>query len=105
VSESLGALQSRLSETDCQLDAALERAVHAEQAAEGAMTEIASLHVALSEELHSINDKVRTQATGIETVRSGIARTDDLVERVVEALEVLQGMVFEQNDQRVAHAS
>jgi len=105
VSESLAVLQSRLSETDCQLDSALERAAHAEQAAEGAMTEIASLHVALSEELHSINDKVRTQSAGIETVRSGIARTDDLVERVVEALEVLQGMVFEQNDQRIAHAS
>jgi len=34
-----------------------------------------------------------------------MSQTDDLVERVVEALEVLQGMVFEQNDQRIAHAS
>jgi serine/threonine protein kinase len=105
VSESLGALRAQLSETDCHLDAALERASQAEQAAEGALGEIAGLHVALSDELHSLNDKVKTQSTAMDSARVGMARTDDLVERVVEALEVLQGMVFEQSEERIAQAS
>jgi hypothetical protein len=104
VSEALQGLRGRLDETEPQLDAALERSAFAEQAAERALGEIAGLQGAVSAELQGLTDKITAHSAAIESGRAGIARTDDLVERVVEALEVIQGMVIEQSEGRAAFA-
>jgi hypothetical protein len=103
-SETLHSVGSRFDETECQIDCALGRAVNAEQAAARALGEILSLHGAVNDELRGLEAKVTAQSSAIASGRDGVARTDDLVERVVEALEVLQGMVLEQSEQRVTFA-
>jgi len=46
---------------------------------------------------------VKSHAASIESIRASMARTDDFMERVVEALESLQTMVLEQaRDRAVA---
>jgi hypothetical protein len=105
MSEALNAVRAQVEETSSHIDLALERASHAEQAAEGSLGEIAGLHVAVADELHHLNEKFKAQATAMESARNGMARTDDLVERVVEALEVLQGMVLEHGEERTSIAS
>jgi serine/threonine protein kinase len=60
----------------------------AAQAVEAAHNEIEDLRAALA-----------AQAAALESVQSTSVRTDDLVERVVETLECLQGIVFEKSDE------
>jgi hypothetical protein len=83
---------------------ALDRSMQAEQAAERALGEVAGLQRAVSEELQILDAKVATQNAAIESNRAGIVRSDELVERVVEAMEVLQGMVIDQGEDRVGPA-
>jgi len=45
--------------------------------------------------LHALEQTVRAQAAALEAARAALAQTDDLVERVVEALDCLQNIVVE----------
>ena len=54
------------------------------------------MQVSLTGELHAIELTVKSHTTTIESIRGAMARTDDFMERVVEALESLQTMVLEQ---------
>jgi DNA repair exonuclease SbcCD ATPase subunit len=49
-------------------------------------------------DLGEIEQNLKLQAASIESARSAMAQTDDLVERVVEALESLQTAVLDQGD-------
>jgi hypothetical protein len=54
----------------------------------------------LADKVPHLEQTVNAQAVAIERACNGIARTDDLVESVVEALESLQGLVLEQSEER-----
>jgi hypothetical protein len=99
-SQTVGALQVQLVSLEGQLAATRERAEFAEQAAsqtnEGARREAANLQVSLAGELHALELTVKAHGAAIESIRGAMARTDDFMERVVEALESLQTMVLEQ---------
>jgi len=99
-SQTLGAIQVQLVSLEGQLAATRERAESAEraasEAAEGARREAAGLQVSVAGELHALELTVKTHAASIESIRGAMARTDDFMERVVEALESLQTMVLEQ---------
>jgi len=58
------------------------------------------LHDAIAEDMQSFETVLKQQATSIESARTAMAQTDDLVERVVEALESLQSTVLEQSEDR-----
>ena len=45
---------------------------------------------------------LKSQAAAILSARTAMAQTDDLVERVVEALESLQSTMLEPHEERVA---
>ena len=49
-------------------------------------------------QLHALEQTVRAQAAALEAARAALAQTDDLVERVVEALDSLQSTVLERSD-------
>ena len=102
--QTLGGAESRIQSLETQLAAALERAEQAQhladQLTEGAKREAAALQVSLAGELHAIELTVKAHTAAIESIRGAMARTDDFMERVVEALESLQTMVLERvNDQ------
>jgi hypothetical protein len=56
-------------------------------------------------DLASLGQSLKVQSAAIETARAGMARTDDLVERVVEALESLQNAVLDAGRQEVERAA
>ena len=59
-------------------------------------------------DLVDIEAAIKLQSSGIESVRTAMSQTDDLVERVVEALESLQMAVLDQGettDERVIAAN
>jgi chromosome segregation ATPase len=52
--------------------------------------------------LAGIEQALKTHSSSIESLESAIAQTDDLVERVVEALDSLERSLAEQNDIKVS---
>jgi len=60
----------------------------------GLLTHIAS-------DKHEFELNLKAQSNAIDSARTAMAQTDDLVERVVEALESLQSTVLEQSEDRV----
>jgi hypothetical protein len=100
--EVLQQLRQECSQLTAQVSAAEERACRAEQIFDDAYREIMQSHGALSTELGRLSGTVAAQAQGVESVRSSLSKTDDLVERVVEALDALQSMVLEHAETQAA---
>ena len=73
---------------------------------EGTLQDLSNRSAALQEnlaaDLSGIEQSLATHAAAIDSARTAIAQTDDLVERVVEALELLQSSVLDQHEDRAA---
>jgi hypothetical protein len=76
-------------------EAAGERVGRLEQAVEAARQQTATLHQSVSEDFLTFEQGLKSQAVAIESTRTAMAQTDDLVERVVDALESLQTFVLD----------
>jgi hypothetical protein len=82
--ENLKAVGAQFASLDTRLVAVLERLTHTEDVAQ-----------ATTESIGGIDQTVKAQTDDTAGIRAAIARTEDLVERVVEALEALQNMVLD----------
>jgi len=63
--------------------------------------QLSELHAHVAADMHEIELNLKAQSTAIDSARTAMAQTDDLVERVVEALESLQSTVLEQTEDNV----
>jgi uncharacterized coiled-coil protein SlyX len=116
-------LTTRFAETDQRLNEVAERlerlaqsepaaagdARYLESAVEGIRRQVSELHNLTAEDLLNFESSLRTQAAAIDTLRAAVAQqaasidstrtamsqTDDLVERMVEALESVQSSLFD----------
>lgn len=59
------------------------------------------LQTRVAADMHEFELNLKAQSSAIDAARTAMAQTDDLVERVVEALESLQSTVLEQSEDRV----
>lgn len=57
----------------------------------------AALESHTTTQLHALEQTIRAQAAALEAIRNALTQTDDLVERVVEALDFLQSTVMERS--------
>jgi hypothetical protein len=100
VTAALDDVQSQFTEVETFLTASQQRADHfaqsAAQALETTRQEIAALKTAIEGEVDGVARMVVGQASSIESIKAAMARSDDYVERVVDALDVLQSTVFAQ---------
>jgi chromosome segregation ATPase len=80
--------------------AVTERLARMEEGLEAVRQHATELHDAIAEDMRSFETAIKQQAASIDSARTAMAQTDDLVERVVEALESLQSTVLEQSDDR-----
>jgi methyl-accepting chemotaxis protein len=94
------AVNSRLDVLEQSHDAATERTERLEESIASARQDAATLHGNVSEELAAVDRSLKAQSASIESLRTAMSQTDDLVERVVEALESLQSVVLEHSDER-----
>ena len=86
------------------LTAALERLHHTEDAAQATANALAGLSEGMTRELNQgLNQGLKAQAHDTADLRAAMARTEDLVERVVEALEALQNIVLDKAGEVPAH--
>jgi uncharacterized membrane-anchored protein YhcB (DUF1043 family) len=63
--------------------------------------QLTDLHQHVADDMHEFELNLKAQSSAIDSARTAMAQTDDLVERVVEALESLQSTVLEQSEDRV----
>jgi serine/threonine protein kinase len=96
----LEAVHERLNRMEQLLQPTVDRAERLEHAVEGARQDAATLRDTVSEDLGAFERSLKSQTASIESVRTAMAQTDDLVERVVEALESLQSVVLDHSDDR-----
>jgi uncharacterized coiled-coil protein SlyX len=77
-----------------------ERIVRLEQGLNAARKHIATLHDSVAEDFLDFEQGLKSQSDAIQSARTAMAQTDDLVERVVEALESLQSAILEPRAER-----
>jgi hypothetical protein len=71
-----------------------------EASLEAIKKQMTELHTNVAADMHEFELNMKAQANAIESARTAMAQTDDLVERVVEALESLQSTVLDHADER-----
>ena len=71
-----------------------DRIKRIEQAVDGVRRHVATLHESVAEDFKSFEDNLASHTNAIQSAKTAMSQTDDLVERVVEALEVLQSASY-----------
>ena len=87
-----------LGRVDHGFEAVNERIAHLERNVEEIRSHQDVFEHSVAADLVDIEQSIKLQASGIESARTAMSQTDDLVERVVEALESLQSTVIDQGD-------
>jgi len=101
VHESVDEVSQRIAHLESQgVGGDAARVEQVESTLEGVRGQVKELRDLVAEDLLAFEEKLKTQTSAIDSARTAIAQTDDLVERVVEALESLQSAVLEQTDER-----
>jgi hypothetical protein len=72
------------------LDGLEQRLKKMEQSVDGVRRHVNTLHESVAEDFKAFEENLASQTNAIQSTKTAMSQTDDLVERVVEALEVLQ---------------
>jgi eukaryotic-like serine/threonine-protein kinase len=102
VEQALDALAQRLGCLEQSLDALGQRVALAEQGFDALRQQSAAFQQSVASDFQSFENGMKAQGVAIESARTAMSQTDDLVERVVEALELLQSSVLDQAGERAA---
>jgi tRNA A-37 threonylcarbamoyl transferase component Bud32 len=102
-SDERAALAERLAAVEQNLLATNERLHKIELTLESFDQNAVALRENLTAELSVFEQSLEGHAKSVDSVRTAVAQTDDLVERVVEALESLQTIVLDQAERRPSH--
>ncbi len=94
----LAALDQSMMALDRSMAALGERLAQLEAKVEEKTQKDAQFEHSVAADLVDIEAALKVQAAGIDSARVAMSQTDDLVERVVEALESLQMAVLDQNE-------
>jgi len=76
-------------------------AAQVETGLENLREQLNELHNHIAADMLEFEVNLKSQSTAIDSARTAMAQTDDLVERVVEALESLQSTVLDHSEDRV----
>jgi predicted nucleic acid-binding Zn-ribbon protein len=105
VTEHVVSLEEKVTAIEQRSQAADPRIEAVETGLESLRKQTAGLHDLVSEDMLNFEQTLKTQASAIESARTAMAQTDDLVERVVEALESLQSTVLDHSQDRALSVS
>jgi hypothetical protein len=86
------ALSDRVARLDLVLSSVVERLQKLEENLDAFDTDAADLRDSVTRDVRNFERALKAQSTAIESARTAMGQTDDLVERVVDALDALQSM-------------
>jgi hypothetical protein len=92
--------EQQVSVPEAHVKAGGDRMVRLEKGLEAMRKRIATLHESVAEDFLEFEQALKSQAAAIESARTAMAQTDDLVERVVEAVKSLQSGVLAPREDR-----
>jgi phage shock protein A len=72
------------------LETVEQRVKKIEETVQGVRRHVATLHESVAEDFKAFEENLATHNAAIQSTKTAMSQTDDLVERVVEAIEVLQ---------------
>jgi chromosome segregation ATPase len=98
VQEAIARAQEQTVSSSEAVTAVNQRIAAAEQNMEEIRKHFATLQENVAGDLHDFETSLKSQGVAIESARTAMAQTDDLVERVVEALELLQSSLLDQHE-------
>lgn len=81
--------------------AAPEELARLESGLDTVRRQLHELHTNMAADFHEFELNLKAQSSAIDSARTAMAQTDDLVERVVEALDSLQASLLEQSEDRL----
>jgi len=97
--EALGSVKQELAAQTSETAAAVnQRMAAADQNMEEIRKHFATLQANVAGDLHDFEKTLKVQGVAIDSARTAMSQTDDLVERVVEALELLQSSMIDQHE-------
>ena len=91
----MGGCNERLENMEGAVNASGEKTARLERGLEAFDRDSAALRDSVAADIADFERAIQAQSSAIESARTALAQTDDLVERVVEALESLQSIVLE----------
>jgi serine/threonine protein kinase len=97
----IDAVGDRLARLDLVLSSAVERLQKLEENLEAFDTDAAALRDSVTRDIRNFERALKAQSTAIESARTAMGQTDDLVERVVEALDSLQSMFVNTSEEHI----
>lgn len=95
-------LNDKVARIDLTVGKAVERLQKLEDQLEAFDTDCAALRDSVTRDIRNFERALKAQANAIESARTAMGQTDDLVERVVEALDSLQSMFMTPAEERAA---
>jgi|SRR5579883_818964 len=95
-------LNDKVARIDLAVGNAVERMLKMEQQLDEFDTDAAALRDSVTRDVRNFERALKAQAGVIESTRTAMGQTDDLVERVVEALDSLQSMFMTNAEERAA---
>ncbi len=102
---SLDSLAARLGQIDQSLGAIADRLVRLEQNAAVIREQVSESRELAQADIRKMESQLKEHSAAIESSQTAVAQTDELVERVVEALETLQSTVQERSEAGCASVS
>jgi hypothetical protein len=105
VEKALQILSDKIARIDMVVGTVVERIQKLEENLEAWDTDAAALRDSVTRDVRNFERALKQQSTAIESARTAMGQTDDLVERVVEALDSLQSMFTTSSDERAMAAS
>ena len=90
--------QKQMAEVHETVAAANQSMTTAEQHMEEIRKHFATLQANVDADLHDFEKTLKVQGVAIDSARTAMAQTDDLVERVVEALELMQSSLLDDRE-------
>ena len=101
IEQRLAEPQERIGRAELLLEATAERVARAEHNADLIRKHTTEFAEGTAVQLHALQQTVGSQAEALESARRALAQTDDLVERVVEALDSLQSIVLQRSEEGI----
>jgi serine/threonine-protein kinase len=98
--KALDLMSDKLARIDMVVGSVVERLQKLEETFDAFDTDAADLRDSVTRDIRNFERALKTQNTAIESARTAMGQTDDLVERVVEALDALQSMFVTTADER-----
>ncbi|MGO9257061.1 MAG: protein kinase domain-containing protein [Bryobacteraceae bacterium] len=102
IEQTLQAFGTRMEVIEKGIGVLQDRVARTELEAEAAKQQVGVLQSSIAEDLVAFKQSLQKQERAVDSARTAMAQTDDLVERLVEALEALQATVLQRSEEWTA---